>query len=145
MGGKSYRVPCEPVAPGSEVPDEDMCIIESMPVKSIITRPKSGAVLSLGSMLEIGGHSWAGDLEVSEMHYSIDFGATWHACELESPRNRFAWQHWNSTVTFPKKGYYEIWARAMDSAGNMQPMIIPAWNPRGYLNNACHRIAVKIA
>ena len=42
MGGKSYRVPCEPVAPGTDVADEDMCIIESMPVKSLITHPKSG-------------------------------------------------------------------------------------------------------
>ena len=38
MTGTSYRVPCSPVAPGSEVPDDEMCIIESMPVKSIVTR-----------------------------------------------------------------------------------------------------------
>ncbi|MEP3384089.1 MAG: molybdopterin-dependent oxidoreductase, partial [Flavobacteriaceae bacterium] len=35
MTGTSYRVPCEPVAPGEKVADEDMCIIESMPVKSL--------------------------------------------------------------------------------------------------------------
>src|SRR5690606_10539682 len=34
MGGSSYRIPCEPIAPGAEVKEEDMCIIESMPVKS---------------------------------------------------------------------------------------------------------------
>jgi hypothetical protein len=22
--------------------------------------------------------------------------------------------------------------------------VLPGWNPRGYLNNACHRIAVKV-
>ena len=33
MTGSAYRVPCEPVAPGEKVKDEDMCIIESMPVK----------------------------------------------------------------------------------------------------------------
>ena len=42
MTGQSYRVPCEPVEPGATVADEDMCIIESMPVKSLITFPKSG-------------------------------------------------------------------------------------------------------
>ena len=42
MTGQSYRVPCKPVAPGSSVADEDMCIIESMPVKSLITFPQSG-------------------------------------------------------------------------------------------------------
>ncbi len=48
-------------------------------------------------------------------------------------------------VTFPEPGYYEIWARAVDSAGRSQPMVLPGWNPRGYLNNACHRIAVQVA
>ena len=41
MLGTSYRVPCKPVAPGSAVPDDQMCIIESIPVKSLITYPKS--------------------------------------------------------------------------------------------------------
>jgi DMSO/TMAO reductase YedYZ molybdopterin-dependent catalytic subunit len=48
MDGQSYRVPCRPVAPGSKVADEDMCIIEAMPVKSLITFPKTGAMLKLG-------------------------------------------------------------------------------------------------
>ena len=26
-----------------------------------------------------------------------------------------------------------------------QPMLVPGWNPKGYLNNACHRIAVQVA
>ncbi|WP_446051628.1 molybdopterin-dependent oxidoreductase, partial [Zobellia laminariae] len=48
MTGTAYRVPCKPVAPGTKVADEDMCIIESMPVKSLITYPKSGATISKG-------------------------------------------------------------------------------------------------
>ena len=44
MTGDAYRVPCESVAPGEKVKDEDMCIIESMPVKSLITYPKTGTV-----------------------------------------------------------------------------------------------------
>jgi len=43
------------------------------------------------------------------------------------------------------EGYYEIWARATDQAGRMQPMLVPGWNPKGYLNNACHRVAVRVA
>jgi hypothetical protein len=26
----------------------------------------------------------------------------------------------------------------------MQPMVVPGWNPKGYLNNAAHRIAVMV-
>jgi DMSO/TMAO reductase YedYZ molybdopterin-dependent catalytic subunit len=144
MTGQSYRVPCESVAPSTIVPDEDMCIIESMPVKSIVTFPKSGIINELGQQLAVRGHAWAGDLEVSEVYVSNDFGANWRKAALNLPVNRLAWQRWQATVDFPKKGYYEVWARAVDSQGNSQPMVLPGWNPRGYLNNACHRIAVQV-
>jgi sulfite oxidase len=145
MTGTAYRVPCKPVAPGVKVSDEDMCIIESMPVKSIITYPKTGAIIKKGQLLKIRGHAWAGELEVSKVAFSIDFGATWKLCHLETPINRLAWQHFSTTIKFPRIGYYEIWAKASDSENNSQPMIVPGWNPKGYLNNACHRIAVKVS
>ena len=145
MGGGSYRVPCKPVAPGSEVPDDQMCIIESMPVKSVITYPESGIEHGLGGKLGVRGHAWAGDLSVMAVHVSTDFGATWQKARLEKPANRLAWQHWHAEVEFPGAGYYEIWARATDSKNSAQPMVLPGWNPRGYLNNACHRIAVQVA
>jgi len=145
MEGYSYRIPCEPVEPGAKVKEEDMCIIESMPVKSLITYPKSGAMIDKGKTLAIRGHAWAGDLEVTKMEYSIDYGSTWQPCELEAPANRLAWQHFSADVEFPKKGYYEVWARATDSKGRTQPMLLPGWNPKGYLNNASHRIAVKVS
>lgn len=83
MKGTAYRVPCEPVAPGKKVNNEDMCIIESMPVKSLITYPKSGAMIKEGKKLNIRGHAWAGELEVCKMEYSIDFGSTWKKCSIE--------------------------------------------------------------
>lgn len=144
MTGTAYRMPCKPVAPGEKVKDEDMCIIESMPVKSLITYPKTGATINEGKAINIRGHAWAGELEVSKMEYSIDFGATWKPCKIESPANRLAWQHFSASVNFPKKGYYEVWAKATDSRGVAQPMLLPGWNPKGYLNNACHRIAIKV-
>ena len=145
MTGDAYKVPCKPVAPGEKVKEEDMCIIESMPVKSLITYPKSGAIIKEGASLDVRGHAWAGELEVSKVEYSIDFGATWNTCAVKKPANRLAWQHFSASVKFPQKGYYEIWARATDARGNAQPMLVPGWNPKGYLNNACHRIAVKVS
>jgi DMSO/TMAO reductase YedYZ molybdopterin-dependent catalytic subunit len=145
MTGHAYRVPCEPVAPGSEVPAEGMCIIESMPVKSLITYPRSGIEHALGEKLALRGHAWAGDHSVGAVHVSVDFGATWEKAKLERPANRLAWQHWRASVAFPEPGYYEVWARATDSEGRSQPMVLPGWNPKGYLNNACHRIAVQVA
>lgn len=145
MTGQSYRVPCEPVAPGADVADDDMCIIESMPVKSLITDPPSGVQHRLGKPMQLRGHAWAGDRSVQKLYTSLDFGATWQRATLEEAVNRLAWQHWSATVEFPSAGYYEVWARAVDDAGVSQPMVLPGWNPRGYLNNACHRIAVRVS
>ena len=144
MGSPSYMVPRLPVAPGSRVPDSDMRIIESMPVKSLITSPRSGITISQRERLDVRGHAWAGDDTISAVFLSTDFGATWLPTAVQSPANRLAWQDWASWVQFTEPGYYEIWARAMDAAGRSQPMVVPGWNPRGYLNNACHRIAVQV-
>ncbi len=144
MNGYSYRVPCRPVAPGADVPESEMCIIESMPVKSLITFPRSGIRHPRSAPLEIRGHAWAGDREVRRIYTSIDFGATWQRGKLEKPVNRLAWQRFGASQRFVQPGYYEVWARAEDEEGISQPMIVPGWNPRGYLNNACHRIAVMV-
>lgn len=144
MTGQSYRVPCKPVAPGTKVADNEMCIIESMPVKSLITFPQTGATIKQGQKLPVRGHAWTGDAKIEEVHYSIDFGATWKICKLEAAVNPNAWQHFSAEVSFSESGYYEVWARATDSNGITQPMLLPGWNPRGYLNNACHRIAMKV-
>lgn len=144
MTGSSYRVPKYPVKAGTEVPDEDMKIIESMPVKSLITAPESGLKHSVNKALSLHGHAWAGDLEVASLSLSIDFGQTWVDSKLDRPQNRLAWQNWDASVRFPQTGYYEVWARAVDSEGTSQPMLVPGWNPKGYLNNSCHRIAVYV-
>lgn len=144
MGGHSYRVPRYPVEPGADVPDEDMAIIGALPVKSIITQPATGVEQPAGEPLALRGHAWCGDGDVRSMHLSIDFGASWIEATLSPPRNLFAWQHWSAEIRFPVQGHYEVWARATDHAGRQQPMVVPGWNPGGYLNNAMQRIAVRV-
>jgi DMSO/TMAO reductase YedYZ molybdopterin-dependent catalytic subunit len=146
MNGTDYRLPIQPVAPGARTQEDNahMRIIEAMPVKSLITYPKTGAQLPAGQHLALRGHAWVGDRKIKAVHVSFDFGATWHKCDLSKARNRNCWQHWQTQVKLPGAGYYEIFVRATDDAGVMQPMLVPAWNPGGYLNNACHRIAVAV-
>ena len=144
MTGYSYRVPKYPIQPGTHVPKKDMKIIESMPVKSLVTYPRTGIQISFGQSLSLRGHVWAGDRKVVAMHLSNDFGATWIKASLKKPANPYAWQRWQAMLFFPSRGYYEVWARATDSEGVMQPMVVPGWNPKGYLNNAMHRIAVTV-
>ncbi|MEL7278665.1 MAG: sulfite oxidase [Pseudomonadota bacterium] len=140
MTGTAYRVPAYPVSAGQDVPKEDFVIIERMPVKSLVTFPANGA--EIGMETEVRGHAWSGDRSVSKVEISTDFGSTWMDAELDVPINDGAWQNWRANVTFPKAGYYEVWARATDSDGTMQPFAID-WNPKGYLNNTMHRVGVR--
>lgn len=144
MQGQAYRTPCKPVAPGTKVKDEDMCIIEEMPVKSLITYPQTGATIQLAQTLPIRGHAWTAAPTIKAVDYSIDFGKTWTSCTLIAGKNRYAWQRFEGEIKFPQVGYYEVWARATDANEDRQPIILPGWNPKGYLNNACHRIAIKV-
>ena len=143
MTGTSYRVPGRPVAPGEQPDEMDFVIIEAMPVKSLITHPATGH-RAAARELEVRGHAWAGDATVDAVSLSIDFGATWMEAALDEPVNAHAWKNWRTVIEFPGPGYYEIWARATDSEGVSQPHAV-AWNPKGYLNNAMHRVYVTVA
>lgn len=144
MTGMSYRVPAYPIKPGEKVPVEDFRIIESMPVKSIITYPASGTALPRDNpSIEVRGHAWAGDRKVARVDVSTDFGSNWTQAELEPPPNPYSWQRWRAKLAFPTRGYYEVWARATDDRGATQPFEV-MWNPRGYLNNSMHRIILTV-
>ncbi|AJD00904.1 molybdopterin oxidoreductase [Campylobacter lari] len=138
----SYKIPVNPVKPGDFTTKGEMKIIESMPVKSIITNIKNNDKIKVNKKFEVRGKAWAGELEVSEVYVSNDYGVTWTKAKVEKPLNRLAWQKWSVQISIPTKGYYEIWARAIDNKGNSQPMVLAQWNPNGYLNNACHRVNV---
>ena len=145
MGGDSYRLPKYPVAPGTEVPEEDMEIMTVMPVKSLITHPETGAEVASGGPVEVRGHAWCGKGDVASVQVSTDFGQTWQDAELDPAPNKFAWQRWRANVEFPQHGYYEVWAKATDADGISQPPVSPPWNPRGYGNNIQHRIALIVS
>jgi sulfite oxidase len=145
MTGTSYRLTIKPMVPGDKVDPKNFKILESMPVRSIITNPSNGAKLAAGTReVKLRGASWAGDFTVRRVDISTDYGMTWQATKLEKPKNRYDWQRWTGSVILPRDGYYEIWARAMDSRGLMQPHVAPNWNPSGYGGNPMHRVAVLV-
>lgn len=145
MKGFSYRVAKNPMVPGGKGDPANFRVLESMPVRSIISSPSNGTKLAAGSReLKLRGAAWAGDLEVRRVDLSIDYGATWVPTELEAPKNRYDWHRWTATLKLPSDGYFEIWSRATDSDGKTQPHIAGNWNPQGYGGNQMHRIAVLV-
>ncbi len=144
MSGYSYRVPAYPVEPGEPPPEADMAIATSWVVKSLITAPQANATVQAGVSLRVSGHAWAGERSVVKVLVSTDLGIHWQEAELTPPANKYAWYGWSTELTFANKGYYEIWARAFDDAGNAQPFRQP-WNPKGYLGNVIHRVPVVVS
>jgi sulfite oxidase len=146
MGGTSYRVAITPMVPGERADEKNFRDLESMPVRSIITSPNNGTKLASNTReVRLRGAAWAGDNAVKQVDVSIDFGASWQPARLDKPRNRYDWQRWTAAVKLPFDGYYEIWARATDSRGFMQPHTAGNWNPQGYGANPMHRVAVLVA
>jgi len=145
MLGASYRVAIKPMVPGGKADDSNFRILESMPVRGIITSPANGTKLAAGTReVSLRGAAWAGELDIARVDVSIDFGATWQPATLAQAKNRYDWRRWTGSVRLPGDGYYEIWVRATDSEGKAQPHIAGGWNPQGYGANPMHRIAVLV-
>ncbi|MDI1283556.1 MAG: sulfite oxidase [Reyranella sp.] len=143
MGGFSYRTPKTPIVPGSKGNDKDMAILESMPVRSVITFPADGTKLA-SRKIDLRGHAWAGDYDIKKVDISTDYGVTWKPAKVDAPPNRFAWQRFTASIDLPTAGYYEVWAKATDSKGVTQPFAAGNWNPQGYGGNPLNRIRVLV-
>jgi DMSO/TMAO reductase YedYZ molybdopterin-dependent catalytic subunit len=145
MSGTSYRVAIKPMLPGAKPDPANFKILESMPVRSIITSPANGTRLPAGTKeVKLRGAAWAGELEVRAVHVSVDFGATWQLAYVAPARNRYDWRRWSTSIAVPSDGYFEIWVRATDSANRAQPHFAGNWNPQGYGANPMHRIAILV-
>lgn len=137
-----YRFPTRPVEPGGEVSPEEMAVITSLPVKSIITRPGDGASVKLGPV-RVSGAAWAGEADITRVEVSLDEGRTWKEAALGREEAQYAWRLWEHVFTPPRPGSYTVLSRATDSAGRAQPAT-PAWNPSGYLWNVVDRVQVHV-
>jgi len=122
-----------------------MRIMESMPVRSIVTNPANGTKLAAGTKsLALRGAAWDGEHGVNRVDVSIDFGATWQSAAMAPPKNKYDWRRWTLGLALPSDGYYEVWVRATDMRGVAQPHLAGNWNPQGYGGNAMHRVAVLV-
>lgn len=145
MGGTSYRIPVRPIVPGSNNDGAEFADMTSMPVRAILSSHAHGTRLPHGTRaVDLRGAAWAGDLVVRAVHASVDFGATWQAMAVAAPANAHSWQRWTGRVVLPSDGYFEVWYRATDADGRMQPHAAANWNPQGYGGNAIGRAAVLV-
>lgn len=139
----SYRIPRDPVEPGSKMPP-DAVITQAWPVKSIITHPAPNARVSQGKPVLVAGKAWAGEHDIARVELSFDEGRTWRRAELNAAGDKYAWRTFSLAYAPLRLGYTTVLARATDDAGNVQPAL-SAWNPLGYFWNGWHRVGFLVA
>lgn len=138
---KAYRIPPQPVAPGSKVPPEQMEPVTAMPVKSLITSPAEGAAVKPGKV-EVRGVAFSGAAAIAKVEVSLDGGKTFVPTKLEGAPGVGRWQVFRAQVD-AVAGPMTALARATDAAGAVQPETTP-WNPSGYFWNAWHRVTWSV-
>jgi sulfane dehydrogenase subunit SoxC len=91
----------------------------------------------------VTGRAWSGYGAIERVEVSTDDGASFGPAVLEEPLGEAAWRGWRYEWD-ARPGEHVLASRATDAAGNTQPLE-PAWNLKGYANNAVERIAVTVA
>jgi DMSO/TMAO reductase YedYZ molybdopterin-dependent catalytic subunit len=112
-------------------------------VKSLITSPNRGGLLSVGTNL-VRGIAWSGEAPIVKVEVSADDNRTWHSATVDEPSSPYGWQHWEYQWEAGRPGHYLIRSRATDEKGNVQPLQA-TWNFRGYAVNSMHTVPVTVS
>ncbi|MBS0316032.1 MAG: molybdopterin-dependent oxidoreductase [Proteobacteria bacterium] len=138
----AYRIPanacaCTPPGkgPAKTVP------IGRFNVRSFITSVQDGARLEAGRQVVLRGIAFDGGQGIAEVNISSDGGKTWQAARLGEELGRYSFREWKANFRPPAKGGYELRVRAVNRAGQSQPMEA-LWNPAGYMRNVVETVRV---
>lgn len=113
-------------------------------VSAAICSPLDGDALPSGVVNVRGYAIGQGGAPVAYVEVSADDGRTWVRATLLGESQPWAWQLWTASIAL-LPGRRTIMARTVDVQGRTQPAgVDEIWNFKGYMNNAWHRIAVRV-
>ena len=137
----AYRYPTRPVQPGEQVNPTDLRPVEAMIVKSLITSPHDGGIVSGASIVQ--GVAWTGEGRIVSVDVSADEGRTWSRARLTGDDIPYAWRMWEHDWRPARPGSSVLLCRATDDRGHQQPEQSP-WNPSGFFWNGWDRVTVDV-
>jgi len=112
-------------------------------VKSLITQPREGEVLTPGPHT-IRGAAWAGENRVARVEVSTDGGRNWAPADLDKDVRPYSWVLWTYPWEARDSWAYKIVARATDDQANTQPGSRDPLRIDGYELNWCHTIRCEV-
>lgn len=124
--------------PGSEVKEP----LREMRVKSLITSPETGDILTKGRQV-ISGVAWSGAGAIRSVEVSVEGESEWRLARLVGELTPYGWQQWEYEWDAKRSGKHVLRARATDEHGNVQPDVA-VWNRLGYANNAIQPVVVQV-
>lgn len=118
-------------------------MLGELPVNSVICTPRDDSQVNAEEVL-VRGYAICGDgRSIERVEVSADNGQNWTRAELNE-KEKWTWTFWTARLTL-KPGDREILVRAWDSAAQTQPeRLEDVWNFKGYVNNAWHRVRLKV-
>jgi hypothetical protein len=131
----AYTIPDTPHA--SIKPGETgvkMIPINRMVPRSFVTNISSGSKVKAASPVIFRGIAFGGDCGVARVDLSTDRGQGWHQTQLGKDEGKYGFRQWQTQLTLPTPGEYNVLVRCTNNNGVMQPDTVN-WNPAGFMRN----------
>ncbi|HEY3187341.1 MAG TPA: sulfite oxidase [Solirubrobacteraceae bacterium] len=106
--------------------------LREMRPRAVIVAPLAEVAARRATLIR--GYAWSGHGPVTRVEVSTDGGSSWIDARLGTLISPAAWREWSIGWT-AERGTHEVIARAMDAAGEAQPLQ-DRRDPLGYENNA---------
>lgn len=113
-------------------------------LNAAICTPLDGEAVR-GAGIAVEGYAIAGGgRRLERVELSPDGGASWLPATVRQDGNEpWSWRLWHASVELAR-GSHELVVRAWNDSTEGQPEDLAAtWNPRGYMNNAWHRVRLS--
>jgi DMSO/TMAO reductase YedYZ molybdopterin-dependent catalytic subunit len=131
----AYTIPDTPhasIKPGET--DVKMIPINRMVPRSFVTNIASGNRVKAAVPTTLRGIAFGGDCGVARVDFSVDHGQSWHQTQLGKDEGKYGFRQWQTELTLPAAGAYNVLTRCTNSNGVPQPDT-SNWNPAGFMRN----------
>jgi len=118
--------------------------LAEIPVNSVIVRPEANQLLPAGRTIVRGWAIGSAARVITRVEVAAQDGAEWVPARILPQESAWTWAFWEAELDL-EAGQYTLCARATDSSGVTQPSDVrDTWNVKGYVNNAWHRVPVRV-